>query len=404
MPILKLSIPEARNLMLAAQGLLEPVQTQATKADVLTAIRRMGALQIDTIHVVARSPYFVLWSRLGAYDPRWLNELLAEGQIFEYWSHAACFIPAEEYPFYRRRMFSPPSDWRDPAPWLAENADLAQLILERITREGPLRSADFENPRANAGGWWNWKEEKLALEFLLTAGRLMVARRENFQRFYDLSQRVRPGWDDAQTPPEEEVFRHLALKTVDCLGVALPGWIPDYFRLSKARIAPLVELFAAQGELLPVEIEGFDQAGYITPARLDLAEQAARGELIPQRVTLLSPFDPIVWDRARARQLFGFDYSIECYLPAEKRRYGYFSLPVLQRGALVGRLDAKAHRSDGIFEVRSLFLEDGAADGEVLWADLASALVSCAGWHATPQVVLPASAPAGLALALANLS
>jgi uncharacterized protein len=400
MPNLRLSIPAARSLMLAAQGLLEPIQTPATKPDVLDAIRRMGALQIDTIHVVARSPFFVLWSRLGAYDPRWLTELLAAGQLFEYWAHAASFLPAEEYPFFRRRMFSPPPDWRDPGPWLTEHPDLAQLVLERITHEGPLRSADFENPRANPGGWWNWKEEKLALEFLLTAGRLMVARRDNFQRVYDLSERVRPGWDDAQTPSEEAVFRHLALKTVDCLGVALAGWIPDYFRLPKARIAPLVTQLAEQGELLPIEIEGWEQAAYITPARLELAEQAAAGELVPQRVTLLSPFDPLIWDRARTRQLFGFDFSIECYLPAEKRRYGYFSLPILRGGTLVGRLDAKAHRTDGIFEVRSLFLEDGTPESEQLWTDLAGALASCAGWHATPRVVLPVSAPGGLALAV----
>jgi uncharacterized protein len=400
---LQLSNSAVRSLLLAVQGLIEPVQRQASPADVLDAIRRMGALQIDTIHVVARSPYFVLWSRLGAYDPRWLDELLAEGQIFEYWAHAACFLPREEYPFFRRRMFSPPADWRDPGPWLAEHADLARLVLERITQEGPLRSADFENPRANPGGWWNWKEEKLALEFLLTAGELMVARRHNFQRLYDLRQRVRPDWDDALMPTEEAVYRHLVLKTVACLGVARAVWIPDYFRLPKARVLPLVEELAGQGALLPVELEGGEPA-YIIPEHLDLACQAAAGELTPRRVTLLSPFDPLVWDRTRARQVFGFDYSIECYLPAEKRRYGYFSLPILRRGELVGRLDAKAHRAEGVFEVRSLFLEEGVAEDDGLWSDLAGALGSCAAWHQTPQVRLPEGSPPGFVRAVDRLN
>jgi hypothetical protein len=151
---------------------------------------------------------------------------------------------------------------------------------------------------------------------------------------------------------------------------------------------------------VPVEIEGWQEAGFITPARIELAHRAAAGDLTPHRVTLLSPFDPLVWDRARARQLFGFDFGIECYLPAEKRRYGYFSLPVLRRDALIGRLDAKAHRADGVFEVRGLFLEDGVTPDDGLWRDLAGAIRGCAAWHATPQVRLPETAPSGFFRAL----
>jgi hypothetical protein len=268
--------------------------------------------------------------------------------------------------------------------------------MARITQEGGLRSADFEHPRENAGGWWNWKDEKTALECLFYAGELMVARRENFQRVYDLTARVHPGWDGAQPPSEDELFRHQVLQTVDCLGVALPGWIPDYFRLPKTETKRTVEALAAEGALLPVEIEGWDEPGFVTPAGLDRARQAAAGDLIPQRVTLLSPFDPLVWDRARVRQLFGFDYGIECYLPAEKRRFGYFSLPILRRDALVGRLDAKAYRAEGIFEVRALFLEDGVSPDDDLWRDLVGAIRDCAAWHLTPQVRLPESAPGGL--------
>ncbi len=395
-----LSIPAARRLMLAAQGLLEPLPAPATKADALAAIRRMGALQIDTIHVVARSPYLVLWSRLGAYDPRWLDALLADGQLFEYWAHAACFLPVEEYPFYRRRMVTLPTGWLSCREWIAEHAELASMVMSRITQEGGLKSADFEHPRENAGGWWNWKDEKTALECLFYAGELMVARRENFQRVYDLTARVRPDWDGAEPPAEDDLFRHQVLQTVDCLGVALPAWIPDYFRLPKTETKRTLETLAAEGALVPVEIEGWQEMGYVTPARLELAQRAAAGDLTPQRVTLLSPFDPLVWDRARVRRLFGFDFGIECYLPAEKRRYGYFSLPILRHDALIGRLDAKAHRADGIFEVRALFLEDGLSPDSDLWRDLARAIRACAAWHATPQVRLPETAPSGLSTAL----
>jgi uncharacterized protein len=228
----------------------------------------------------------------------------------------------------------------------------------------------------------------------------MVARRENFQRVYDLTARVRPDWDGAQPPAEDELFRHQVLQTVDCLGVTLPAWIPDYFRLPKTETKRTVETLAAEGALVPVEIEGWPETAYVTPARLELAYRAAAGDLAPQRVTLLSPFDPLVWDRARARQLFAFDYGIECYLPAEKRRYGYFSLPVLRRDALIGRLDAKAHRADGVFEVRALFLEESVTPDEGLWDDLARAIRACAAWHATPQVRLPEAAPGGLSRAL----
>jgi hypothetical protein len=400
---IQLSLAAARNVMLASMGLLPPPQRPAEKADVLTAIRQMGVLQLDTIHVVARSPYFVLWSHLGAYQPAWLDELLAEGCLFEYWSHAACLIPSEDFPIYRRIMLEGMDDWRDPANWLHIHPDLISGVLERIRSEGPLRSADFENPRKDGGGWWNWKEEKQALEHLFTAGELMVARREKFQRIYDLRERVRPEWDDRLTPSLEEAHRSLTLKAVHCLGVALPNWVPDYFRLPKRGTLERLDQLTASGELLPIAIDGWDSPAYLHPERLPLVEAALRGDLQPSLTTLLSPFDPLVWDRARAKALFGFDYTIECYLPAEKRRYGYFSLPILHQGALVGRVDAKAYRKEGIFEVRSLYLEPGVEPTQELAAALAAALQRCADWHATPQVKLLHADPPGMGDLLAEV-
>ncbi len=400
--------------MLAAQGLLEPPAAPATKDSVLEAVRRMGALQIDTIHVVARSPYLVLWSRLGAYQPEWLDALLAERALFEYWSHAMCFLPIEDYPCYRRHMLENLRGWGRAGIWIQEHAELVERVLSHIRANGGARSADFENENHPPGGWWNWKEEKVALEVLLTAGEVMIARRQKFQRVYDLHQRVLPGWDDAQAPPIEEAHRYLALKAVRALGVALASWVPDYFRLPKKGNAARLEALAKDGRLRPVELKGFVEPAYVHPDQLALLEEAAAGvevlssglrpnaagRLEPCQTNLLSPFDPLVWDRQRARDLFGFDYSIECYLPAPKRRYGYFSLPILHRGALVGRLDPKAHRKEGLFEVKSIHLEPGAPVDEDLVSGLASALRRLADWHGTPQVVVRQSQPAELALRL----
>ncbi|HSV86881.1 MAG TPA: crosslink repair DNA glycosylase YcaQ family protein, partial [Levilinea sp.] len=178
-----ISIQAVRLMQLAAQGLLEPPpQRPSQKQDVLAAIRRMGVLQIDTISVVARSPYMVLFSRIGDYTESWLDELLAGGDLFEYWAHAACFVPIEDYPIYRRMMLDHLRGWKEGRQWLAERAALVAMILNRIRAEGPLRSADFERKDGKGNGWWDWKEEKIALEQLFDAGILSIARREKFQR------------------------------------------------------------------------------------------------------------------------------------------------------------------------------------------------------------------------------
>jgi len=393
----RISIQIARQVMLAAQGLDHPSERPAVKADVLEAVRRMGLLQIDTIHVVNRSPYLVLWSRLGDYRPEWLDELLAEGALFEYWAHAACFLPIEDYPLYRRLMLDAiqarawPVRWA--VQWSRENPEAIERIRSHLLENGAVRSAEFENKDHQPGGWWNWKEEKNALEALHLTGEVMIARRQNFQRVYDLRQRVLPGWDDAAAASTDELRRTLTLRAVWALGIALPAWVPDYFRQPKKDISKHLEALAAEGLLQQVEVEGFEGPAYIHPDRVDLLEWAASGDHKPTLTMLLSPFDPLVWDRQRARQLFDFDYTIECYTPAPKRRFGYFTLPILYRGRLVGRLDPKAHRSQGIFEVKALHLEPGVPASEELAADLAAALRRLADWHGTPDLVIRESQP-----------
>jgi uncharacterized protein len=382
-----LTLPAAKNMMLAAQGLLQPPPQPAAKADVLATIRQIGLLQIDTISVVARSPYLVLWSRLGDYQTAWLDELLAEGALFEYWAHAACFIPIEDFPLFRRRMLDTRQTEYSTHYWSPlEHAGLVQGILERIRREGPLRSSDFESENKPQGGWWNWKDEKRALEHLFNTGELMIARRQKFQRVYDLQERILPDWDDRQASSAEEVRRALALKTVRAQGIACLGWVHHYYYLAKTGLAGLVKSLAREGALLEVEVEGWPEPAYVHPDHTALLEQAAAGALEPTLTSLLSPFDPLVQDRARLRQVFGFDFTIECYLPQAKRRYGYYALPILHRGAFAGRLAAKAHRARGVFEVKGVWLEPGFELKGALAEDLGAALQRCADWHGTPEV------------------
>jgi uncharacterized protein len=393
----KISIQMARNLMLAAQGLDRSPDEPAVKAAVLEAVRRMYLLQIDTIHVVARSPYLVLWSRLGDYQPEWLDELLAEGALFEYWAHAMCFIPIEDYPLYRRRMLDAIQDkvwpYKWAVKWAREHPRVVERVRAHLQENGAVRSAEFENKSHIPGGWWNWKEEKDALETMLLTGEVMIARRQNFQRVYELRERVLPGWDDATIPSSDELHRTLALRTVSALGIAVPAWVPDYFRQPKKGMPGRLEMLAQEGLLLKVDVEGFEEPAYVHPDRVDMIEEAASGVLEPTLTTLLSPFDPLVWDRQRASELFDFDYKIECYTPAAKRRYGYFSLPILHRGQIVGRLDPKAHRKQGMFEIKALHLEPGVPVDERLVSDLADVLQRLAAWHGTPELVIRQSDP-----------
>jgi len=376
-----------RLIQLHTLGMLTPPEHAAGKADVLAAVRRMGALQIDTINVIARSPYMVLWSRLGQYDPRWLDELLAEGALFEYWSHAACFLPIEDYPLYRRFMLDRRlvRRWEE---WYVERQAEINAVLEHARANGAVRSADFERKDGKKGTWWDWKVEKEALEYWHTMGELMIRERKNFQRIYDLRERVLPGAGDLAAPERDEVYLEQTLRTVKILGVATARWVPDYFRLPKIDNQQRLDALVKSGEILPVEIEGWNEPGYVHTDNLLLLEAALRGELIASATSLLSPFDPLIWDRARMKALYNFDYTIEVYLPQAKRKYGYYVLPVLHRGRMSARVDLKAHRAEGKFEVRSLYLEAGVEFDEQFQADLLPVLQACADWHGTPELVL----------------
>jgi uncharacterized protein YcaQ len=388
---------QARNLHLAAQGLLLAPRGRATRKKLLAAIERMQLLQIDTIHVVARSPYLVLFSRLGSYPSRWLEEALARGHIFECWVHEACFAPISDLALLRNG--ANPRDHH----WAFRNAQRMHTghragmdrLLAHIRDNGPVKSSDFVRVQKGKGGWWGWKDEKRWLEAWFALGELMILRRENFQRVYDLTARVLERIGEPLPPVLDtaRIRREQILRAVRALGVAQARWVADYFRTGKRLTDATLQPHVDAGDLVRVEVKGWDASAYVHRDHVALLERARHGRLRAAHTTLLSPFDPVVWDRDRASTMFDFDYTIECYTPAPKRRYGYFVLPILRRGRLVGRLDAKVHRAEGRFELKKIFLEPGVEIDDGLVRDLATAIHDCADWHSAPRVTMGRSDP-----------
>jgi uncharacterized protein YcaQ len=348
-----LSAVEARGLALRAQCFgtsgLEPIDL----------LDRLGAIQLDSVNVLARNHLLVPFARLGPYSTEALHAAIYGGRrAFEYWGHMASWLPIAEYRFFLPRM---QRMQRESRGWWArirtEHADLYPLVLERVRAEGPLGAAAFEDPRAARGTWWDWKPAKLVLEDLLDQGLLMCAdRTRGFARLYDVPERVLPPELDTSDPGEAESTRHLLLRGVHAMGIATAAEAADYYRLKpavhpKQRLAELVQ----QGQVVQVQVENWKAPAYSTPDWLD-------GPLrTPEHPpTFLAPFDNLMWERSRVERLFGFRYRVEIYVPEARRQYGYFVLPLLARGGLRGRADLKFDRQAGALRVRGLWLEDAA--------------------------------------------
>ena len=364
----------------------------------------MQLLQIDTIHVVARSPYLVLHSRLGHYPREWLEETLAGGHVFETWAHEACFAPMADLHLHRIYNAATRRHWGLANAQRNAKTHRKQLdqLLAHVRDNGPVKSSDFERTDGGGGAWWGWKDEKRWLETLFAQGELMVARRENFHRVYDIAQRVAPQLADAAATAHSADQVHIGFieKAITALGISQARWVNDYFRqkprLKDADLDALVDT----GAVLRVDVQGWDVPGYVHASNKALLSRARTNKLEAGHTCLLSPFDPVVWDRERASALFDFDYRLECYTPEPKRVYGYFVLPILCRGELIGRLDAKAHRADGVFEVRALHAQPGMVWSEAQIADVARAIAHSAAWHGTPTVRITRTQPAKLAAPL----
>jgi len=389
MSLPQLSLSAARNLHLAAQGLLKKPRRRAQPTDILSTVQRMSLLQIDTINIVARSPYLVLFSRLGNYQPQWLDNALSQGELMEYWAHEACFLPRSDFALVRHRMLSPDKmGWKYRQEWMNEHATEIERLIAHIQENGPVRSADFEHPRKGVSGWWEWKPHKRHLEGLFTSGKVMVVERRNFQRVYDLTHRVMPLWDDQRDLLTQEAAETIMLEnSARSLGIFRPQWLADYYRLRQPMLKPVLERWQHERIVTPVCVEKMGEM-WLHNALLPLLPQAEEGKLQATHSAVLSPFDPVVWDRKRAEQLFDFSYRLECYTPAPKRQYGYFVLPLLHKGQLVGRMDAKMHRKTGILEIIALYLEDGVKVTATLEKGLTAAISDFAAWQGARKVAL----------------
>jgi len=353
MTIKEISIEDARFLALKNQKLLER-DNHHTKKDLHKIIEKIGYAQIDTISIVERAHHHILWTRLPAYKKSILDELMKEKKIFEYWSHAAAFLPMKDYRFSLRRKENYKERYK---AWANKNKKIIDFARDRITNEGPLQSKDFEHPPRIKKGWWDWKPTKEALEYLFHTGEFMVAERKNFQKVYDLTERVLPKKFDTAAPSYEEHCEHLIMSAINANGFASQKGM-FYLRRGDSKIPlSVINRLAEEKKIIPVKINGVEEEKYYTTK--ENLKQLNKKDF-DKDVHILSPFDNLVIQRKRLKTLFDFDYVIECYVPAAKRKFGYYVLPILYGDEFIGRLDAKADRGNNLFRIINLWFEDNA--------------------------------------------
>ncbi|WP_343116068.1 winged helix-turn-helix domain-containing protein [Ostreiculturibacter nitratireducens] len=357
----------ARRLFLDRHALAEQPVGPAKGDDLLALIRRLGFVQLDSINTVERAHHMILWSRRQSYRPGALKRLLEKDRrLFEHWTHDASVIPTEFLAHWRLRfardaetLRSRYRDWQGP-----EFEAKLDEVLARIAAEGPVRSGEVgEDEARGKGGWWEWHPSKTALEFLWRSGQLAVTRREGFAKVYDLAERVYP---EAPALSEAETIDWACGAALDRLGFATTGEIAAFW--AKVRPEEAKDWAARalkRGEIEEVAVEGADGARRRSFARPDVIGAADSAPEAPARLRILSPFDPALRDRARAERLFGFHYRIEVFVPEAQRRYGYYVFPVMEGDALIGRLDARARRAEGVLQVAGFWPEPGVRMGKL---------------------------------------
>ena len=368
-----------RRIALNQQGLLKADAFGRGKQATLRAIEHIGYVQIDTISVVERAHHHVLWSRVSNYQPSYLSQLMAERQLFEYWSHAAAWLPMRDFRFSLPRMKQANGDRN----WY-EGCDkkLMRHILQRIQQEGSLLARDFEDTRKGKKEWWDWKPAKRALEQLFMQGELMVSRRDGFQKVYDLPERVLPDWVDTTEPTLDEYADHLIDSTIRAHGFSTAKSMV-YLRkgkLLRKAIDDQIQGKVENGSLLKVG-QGDSNVIYVLPELLE--KPAPRTN---KTVRILSPFDNVIIQRQRGQDIFQYNYQIECYVPQPKRQFGYFCLPLLYGDKFVARADCKAHRKQGVFEVKSLHYEPDFMPHEAFTQALSSAVDSFARFNGCTNI------------------
>lgn len=387
---------QARSLALSAQGLDRTSPFGKGKTGALETIRQLGYVQLDTLAVVARAHHHTLWTRNGAYREAWLNELMEEKSIFEYWSHAAAYLPMEDFRFslVRKEEFR-----KGRSHWFQKDKKIMQYVLDRILAEGALQAKDFEANRKH-GSWFDWKPAKIALEQLFHEGTLMIAQRKGFQKVYDLTERIVPAGTDTTLPSQEEFAAHLIRNNLRAHGIASLKDMTHLRRGMQSHVTKALKKMLTDGEIEKVMVEGVADDFFLFAGTEPLLSSKRKQ---PASVSFLSPFDNAIIRRDRLVKLFGYDYAIECYLPEPKRKYGYFCLPVLYKGDFVGRFDPKADRATGVFHVKKFYLENPPEEMDVFLAAFAEALKTFAAFNNCSTIVIGKTVPATFKAALKAL-
>ena len=398
-------ISVVRTLALHAQGLtgLNQPGSDPNPSTIQETVEKLNYVQIDTLNLIRRSHYIVLWSRLGNYDPVDFDHLIYSPQartLFEGVQSVAAIIPLKDY---RYQLIEGDRVRESLIRWYTRmlegqgDHDLASMVLERIRQEGALRASDFEYHGPKRGSWWDWKPAKITLEYLFARGDLLVTNRVNFQRVYDLVERVLPPWVDTTPLTQEERDRYWVEQGLIALGICLPNQVAEYgFHMRRAFPKAIWADVVKEGVVVPIQAELADGETHELVVHRDQVEglqQVADGEIQAQRTTFLSFFDSLFWCRGRDMQVWGYRNLLEAYTKEAKRKYGYFCLSILHRDRLVGRFDPKLERKEGVLRIKALYLEEGVNPDEELVSGVAVAMRDFMAFHTAKELVIEKSQP-----------
>lgn len=355
----QLTLSQLRFLTLESQGLTNSYPFGKGKVAVLTALEHLGYLQIDTLSIVERAHHHTLWTRIPNYQTAYLDELVEERKVFEYWFHAASYLPMKDFRFALPQMLNVK---QNKTHYYNADPKVMKYVLDSIRADGPKKARDFEDETKKAGNWWNWKPTKVALERLFLQGDLMVSSRKGMQKAYDLSENVLPKSINTTTPTDIEFAEYLVKTYLKAYRFTTLKQITHLKtdKLLNKNVIEVLQSMVQEGEIQQISIKNMPPI--FVPN--DLLEKPLNKTL--SSVHLLSPFDNSIIHRERIKQLFDFDFRLECYLPKEKRQYGYFCLPILFGETFIGRVDCKAHRKEKEFELIHLHIENTNANIE-LW-------------------------------------
>ena len=382
-----------RRITLASQGLTQTAPFGSGRAAVLAAVQHLGYIQIDTLAVIERAHHHTLWTRIPDYQPEMLDALLAERQVFEYWFHAAAYLPMRDFHYVLPQMNAVK---HDDAHVYRADPQVMRAVMDTIRAEGPKKARDFESAASKTGSWWNWKPAKLALERLFMQGDLMVCARESMQKIYDLRENVLPADADTREPSTAELAQYLVETHLRAYGLTTFKQI-THLRSDaalKANVREVLASLCADKRLHKIAAAGMPDV-FVRPELLEQTPAPPAAD-----IRLLSPFDNAVIHRERIRHWFDFDFRLECYLPQAKRQYGYFCLPVLFGDTFIGRVDCKAHRQTGELELIQLHQENRQIPPEVWAQPFATAVRRLAEFNHCRRVRISRSSPAALAAPL----